>query len=156
MAVDVWYFAYGSNLDAERKEFRTGTIRKFQRVRAPGFRFAFNKAAGDGTCYANIVADDSHEVWGVIYLCSPEAMERMDGYEGVKGGHYERASIQVIREDGTVVEAVTYVAGPRYLVGEGKPQPDYLRRIVKGARAYGLPQEYINEVQALGTAQQVQ
>jgi hypothetical protein len=25
---DVWYFAYGSTLDAERKEFRTGSIRE--------------------------------------------------------------------------------------------------------------------------------
>ena len=148
---DVWYFAYGSNLDAEQKERRTKKIREVHRVQALGHRFAFNKDAGHGTCYANVVPDPASEVRGVVYRCSPETMDRMDGYEGVRDGHYQRASIRIIQEDGSELEAVTYVAGPRYLVPDGYPRPDYLRKIVDGARAYGLPEAYIKGIEALGT-----
>ena len=48
MGDDVWYFAYGSNLDPTRKERRTGQIReelddKPKRVRLQNYCFAFNK-----------------------------------------------------------------------------------------------------------------
>ena len=40
---DCWYFAYGSNLDVDRMQFRTGPMREARRVRLDGYRFAFNK-----------------------------------------------------------------------------------------------------------------
>jgi len=148
---DTWYFAYGSNLSVDQKMSRTGAIREARRCRLPGYRFAFNKrmAAGEGM-YANVVRDDAATVWGVAYLCDEEAVATLDRFEGVSLGHYRREQVQVVTDDGDVLEALTYVAGHRFVGEEGWPLPHYLRMIVDGARDHGLPEEYIRHVEELG------
>jgi len=149
MKVDQWYFAYGSNLFIDQKEKRTGRIRKSVRCRLPGFRFAFNKRGNGGQIYANIVPDDAAEVWGVVYLCNPKAIEEMDRYEGVASGHYERISVAVERQAGEKVEAITYIAGEDFVCEPGKPSKEYLLKIVSGARHHSLPDEYVAQIESL-------
>ena len=144
---DRWYFAYGSNLDIDQKERRTGEIREARRACLPGYRITFDKLGGDRTGKANITPDDTHVVWGVAYLCSGEALTKMDDYEGVAGGHYRRESVQVRCESDETLDAVTYVAREQYVGSPRPPAPDYLQRIVRGARNHGLPEEYIREIQ---------
>jgi cation transport regulator ChaC len=151
MTGDTWYFAYGSNLSVDQKEFRTGRIRRAVRCRLPGYRFAFNKRAAHGGVYANIVADATQEVWGVIYLCNRAAMDEMDRREGVAGGHYERRVVQVIDDAGENVEAVTYLAGASFVCEDGKPSAEYLQKIVTGGRHHGLPEEYVRGIEKLGS-----
>ncbi|NLX55748.1 MAG: gamma-glutamylcyclotransferase [Planctomycetaceae bacterium] len=146
---DRWYFAYGSNLFIDQKEQRTGHIRQQIRCRLPGFRFAFNKRGGRGQVFANIVPDDSAEVWGVAYLCDPKAMRLMDCHEGVAGGHYERVSVTVVRDGGEKMAAISYVAGEDYVCEAGRPCPKYLRKIIIGARQHALPEEYIAQIERL-------
>jgi len=145
--VDRWYFAYGSNLSIDQKERRTGRIREARRVCLLGHRIVFNKLGSDGTGKANINPDRTHAVWGVAYLCSPRALTEMDDYEGVAGGHYNRKTVQVRCESGEALEAVTYVAGERYVQSPISPTPKYLHQIVSGARNHGLPEDYIQEIQ---------
>lgn len=146
---DTWYFAYGSNLSKDRKQQRTGLIRSSRKVRLANYRLAFNKAANGGGVYANIVEQAGSEVWGVVYLCNPEAMAKLDLNEGVMGGHYEQVQITVEMEDGTRYEADTYVAGERFVVAEEKPTDEYFGFIVNGASEHGLPLEYIQNLKLL-------
>ena len=146
---DTWYFAYGSNLSKGRKEDRTDLIRCSLRARLKGYRLAFNKKATKGGVYANIVSKAESEVWGVIYLCDPEAMAELDRFEGVMGGHYERMPVTVELDDGTQQSAETYVAGSRYIGSDEKPSDDYLHYILTGANEHGLPIEYIEKIQKL-------
>ena len=146
---DCWYFAYGSNLFPEWKEDRTKTkIRQARRCRLVGYRLAFNKRGSDGYVRANIVPDPQGEVWGVIYLCSPQAMEKLDGCEGAPF-HYRRVPVEVITDRGEQVQAVTYQATAAWQCEEGFPQRDYAQLIVQGARYHGLPAEYIRQVRRL-------
>jgi len=149
---DTWYFAYGSNLLIDQKQWRTGTIRRATRCRLPGYRFALNKRAqsGDGV-YANIVPDESQIVWGVAYLCDDEAISELDGYEGVSGGHYRHYQVEVVTDAGDVLQAMTYVAGDDHVGDEGRPRADYLDTVLAGAYQHGLPEEYIATLEALGT-----
>jgi AIG2 family protein len=147
---DVWYFAYGSNLFIDQKECRTGTIRRAIPCRLPGYRFAFNKRGADGTAKANIIRDQSGEVWGVAYLCDPEAMRKMDANEGVDGGHYEHLTVEVTTREGETLRAVTYVAGSDYVVDGLSPSQGYRRKIVDGARHHGLPEDYVRCIGGLG------
>jgi gamma-glutamylcyclotransferase (GGCT)/AIG2-like uncharacterized protein YtfP len=149
MAGDTWYFAYGSNLAVDQKEQRTGRIRRAVRCRLPGYRFAFNKQGSSGQVYANIVPDETHEVWGVIYLCNRAAMREMDRFEGVSGGHYQRQAVQVIDDPGEKVAAITYVAGSKFVSEAGKPSEEYLQRILTGARHHGLPDDYVRDLEQL-------
>ena len=146
---DRWYFAYGSNLFVDRKEQRTGSIREAIRSRLSGYRFVFNKRAKEGPIYANIVPDESTSVWGVAYLCSPEAFRDMDKCEGVANGHYERIPVKVNQVSGQTVEAITYVAGEDFVCQPGKPSSEYLDMIIDGARHHEIPEEYIRMIEAL-------
>ena len=92
-AGDSWYFAYGSNLDIDQKELRTGMSRHAEVCRLPGYRFVFNKRGSNGQRFANIVPDRSADVWGVAYLCNRADMEEMDKFEGVGAGHYVRMAV---------------------------------------------------------------
>jgi gamma-glutamylcyclotransferase len=146
---DQWYFAYGSNLLVDQKEKRTGRIRQAVRSRLKGYRFAFNKRGGSGQIYANIAPDDTAEVWGIVYLCNPEAIRRMDQCEGVASGHYERIRVTVETDTGEKVDAITYVAGEDFICEPGKPSDQYLGTIISGARHHALPEEYVRTIEAL-------
>ncbi len=147
---DVWYFAYGSNLSKGRKQIRTGLIRRAIRAQLHGYRLAFNKEASDGGVFANIVPSADGVVFGVIYLCNPDAMAELDRREGVMAGHYQRTSVRVCLEDGTSCEAQTYVAGDHYTVPESHPESWYLDLILTGALEHGIPAEYIRQIAELG------
>jgi len=146
---DIFLFAYGSNLDPGQKENRTGPIREARRGRLLGYRLAFNKRASTGGVYANIVEQQDQEVWGVVYRCSPHAMRLMDNREGVSGGHYRRVDVTVQLEAGGVIEATTYVAGQQFLCTEGRPDPEYLDRLVRGALYHGLSETWIKTIRRL-------
>jgi|AP45_3_1055517.scaffolds.fasta_scaffold81290_2 gamma-glutamylcyclotransferase (GGCT)/AIG2-like uncharacterized protein YtfP len=147
---DVWYFAYGSNLDPYQKENRTGPIREAKRARLPNYRFAFNKIKNieEKTGYANVMPDDGAEVWGIIFRCTKETLDQMDKYEGAPK-HYRKEIVSVFTDEGDKCEAVTYVAQDGKKEDGLKPTSDYLERIVDGARHYNLPSEYINEIEKL-------
>lgn len=146
---DQWYFAYGSNLFIDQKEQRTGRIRQAVRCRLLGFRFAFNKRGNGGQTYANIVPDAAAEVWGVVYLCDPTAIQEMDRYEGAASGHYDRIPVTVEKDSGEKVQAITYVAGEDSVCDVSKPRPGYLFKIILGARHHSLPEEYVTEIERL-------
>jgi gamma-glutamylcyclotransferase (GGCT)/AIG2-like uncharacterized protein YtfP len=149
MTADYSYFAYGSNLDPKRKELRTGVIREALRAKLPGYRFVFNKLGTDGSGKANIVQDETSEVWGVVYRCSPKAMKILDRYEGAPD-HYRRHTVHVILESGKEREAIAYIACPKYLREGLKPTPTYLNHILEGARKHNISPDYIRAIELLG------
>ena len=144
---DQWYFAYGSNLDAKQMENRTGVVIKARHVRLKRYRMMFNKRGGDGTGKANIVWDPTGVVWGVIYRCTSDELNKMDPYEGVAGGHYRRLQVQVQSEDGEGIQATTYVAGNSFLDDSLVPSEQYLKTVLRGAREQGFPIDYIHEIE---------
>jgi gamma-glutamylcyclotransferase (GGCT)/AIG2-like uncharacterized protein YtfP len=144
---DSWYFAYGSNLDPDRKVYRTGQIREARVARLDGYDFAFNKRGDSGTGYANIVRQDAKTVWGVVYRCNPKALATLDRYEGVQSGHYRRTVVRVRCKRGGEVDAVTYIAGESFIDDSLVPSDDYLELVIRGARHHGLPDEYIRRIE---------
>jgi cation transport regulator ChaC len=93
--------------------------------------------------------DVDSEVWGVAYLCNPTAMEELDRFEGVAGGHYHRENVEVVTDAGEKLSAVAYVAGPRPLSEVGRPTKEYLELILKGAAYHRLPADYIRKIEQL-------
>ncbi|MBX7104580.1 MAG: gamma-glutamylcyclotransferase [Gemmataceae bacterium] len=146
MNSDVWYFAYGSNLWTDQKEERTGAIRTGEDrpriARLADYRFAFNKPSKKWKFVANIMPCPGEEVIGIVYRCDQATMKKMDNWEP----GYERQSVQVSLDDGKVVEAITYVAAAKNVTNDGHPSPEYLQKIVTGARQHGLPEKYIERV----------
>ena len=107
-----------------------------------GYRLRFNIPIGPGErAVANLEPDPGARTCGVLYLLTPEDCERLDRTEGVHLGIYRRTPVEVAGYDGGRVGAFTYRST---LTQEGrKPSARYLGLLVEGARAQGLPPEYV-------------
>jgi gamma-glutamylcyclotransferase len=150
-----WYFAYGSNMNAQRlfeERLKPEGVARGERIagRLDGWRLAFNKRARlpPGAGAGNIMPAMSEVVHGTLNLVPPRGFEILDRYEGVAGGHYERRIVPVVRADtGATIEAVTYVA---LLVGaELRPTRDYLGHLLAGRDL--LPAAYYERLGATPT-----
>ena len=145
MGKDLWYFAYGSNLDRSQKVARTGTIREGRVCKLPNFSLIFNKRSTKHGSAANIVAQVGSAVWGVAFRCDGEAIAKMNAWE--KG--YRQLGVIVEELSGGQLDAITYVAEPSSLSTNSSPSPAYVASILSGAKQWGLPAEYINSIRVL-------
>ena len=141
---EVWYFAYGANMD-------DNTFRIRRRIhplacrpgRVTGYRLRFNL---DGrpkgrSAPANLSPDPDAEVWGVLYRITRRDLMLLDATEGVPGRGYRHVEIETQDWNGRVIPAVTYMAQGKEI--DGKPSLRYITLIREGARAHGLPENYI-------------
>ena len=114
------------------------------RARLAGHRLAFNKRGRDGSAKANLVADPDPDagVWGVVWELATEALPELDPYEG----GYARVRVVVEAEDGAQLEVEAYVSDR--LTEDPVPYDWYLEHVLRGARAHGLPEEYVAWLEA--------
>ena len=139
---DLAYFAYGANMaEAVMTEHCPGHS-VLGVAELPGHRFAFSRrSVRTGTGVANVVADPTRSVWGVLY--EVDDLATLDAKEGA-GWAYDRCEVGVRLGDETVA-AVTYkVQTPER--AEVPPSDAYITGIVEAATARGLPAEYIDEL----------
>jgi gamma-glutamylcyclotransferase len=142
------YFAYASNMDPQTFRRRCSGARPLGRARLPGYQLAFNRYSRQrrgGS--ADVVEDASSTVWGVLYEVDEACIASMDRVEGVPTA-YRRQRVKILDSAGEPQEATTYVASP---TGDFLPSRSYLEVILRGARAYGLPPEYIAHLERLRT-----
>jgi gamma-glutamylcyclotransferase (GGCT)/AIG2-like uncharacterized protein YtfP len=142
------YFAYASNMDPKR--FRRLCPRGVfvGPARLPGHRLAFSRYSSQrrgGS--ADVVLDAESEVWGVLYEVSNADLDALDRSESVPAA-YRREEVVVEDGEGREREAVTYVANR---TGDFLPHRDYLKLIVQGAEARGLPPHYIGALRQIRT-----
>jgi gamma-glutamylcyclotransferase (GGCT)/AIG2-like uncharacterized protein YtfP len=140
------YFAYCTLLDeAEMRRFvstatagATGTI--------DGYRVVFGThGPGLETGGCNLEADPGHVIHGLLYDLSDDEFAQLDTISGVDRGLYQRIAVDVTTSDGQM-PAETYVipqSGGRFA-----PTTAYTQPIITGARALGLPLDYVAELEA--------
>ena len=150
-----WYFAYGSNMDADRlfeKRLKPEGITAGQRIggRLDGWRLTFDPMARaqPGAGAGNIVPALGEVVHGTLTDLPPDGFEVLDVHEGVAGGHYERRWVGVVRTDtGETVQAIVYVA---LKTGTGlRPTRAYLGFLLAGRDL--LPPDYWERLRATPT-----
>lgn len=139
-------FAYGSNLALARIEERIGKVAIVTIGRLAGHSLRFHKIGRDGSgkadAFATGRADD--EVWGVVYEMSAGAKRRLDRFEGL-GAQYLDAEVDVVTAAGSI-RAHVYRAHPLRIDETLLPFDWYHRFVVHGARAHGLPADYVAAV----------
>jgi gamma-glutamylcyclotransferase (GGCT)/AIG2-like uncharacterized protein YtfP len=148
----VRYFAYCTLLDREEMgKFcpgavagDTGTISGWR----VGFA-AYDRANNRGGC--QLIAEPGHEVYGILYELSDAEMTELDRISGVPDGFYQRIDVTVTTSDHQQIPAITYIIpNPE---GSFQPSATYTRPIKVGARAVGLPDDYVAELeQAISAA----
>jgi gamma-glutamylcyclotransferase len=144
----IWYFAYGSNLSKAQMLARTGFVGDVKICRLKNYRFIFNKRSFrvPGRVFANILPSPGDDVWGVAYACTQDMINTLDEYEYVHQENYMHHHIQVTTTEDETLSALTYVAGANFICKEGKPSVDYVSLILNGAKFYGLPDFYIENI----------
>jgi len=114
------------------------------RAELDGWRLAFNKESEDGSGKANIEESPGDSVFGVIYEIDETEKKHLDEKEG----KYDPIAVSVTLEDGSTEKALTYKSD--YKTGE-PPYEWYMKLVIGGAKAHGLPQEYIQTLESINT-----
>lgn len=151
-AIQLWYFAYGSNMDLERMERRlahsmpsrcSGTLR-YHRV-------AFNKRLSGGSGAANIVPSAGDCAYGILYPVIARDLDVLDAFEGIADGHYERRSVVVGAKVGDEPErpvvAFTYTGCSDRLDDSLRPTRTYIDHLLAGQEF--LPKLYVKGLRRL-------
>lgn len=154
------YFAYGSNLDPDQ-----------MRARCPGHvvvgmaglhdhRLVFPLYSNDWSGgVASVTLAHAQTVWGMLFELTDADVKSLDGYEQFKGpgdqhNLYDRehVTVEITRpDDGSIprrVRASTYLARAS---NASPPSRRYLEAILKGARHYRLPEDYVRELAKVPT-----
>ena len=137
------YFAYGSNLDPEQMQWRCPDAIALGPALLENWAWRIG-----GRGYATVSPSPGHHVWGGIWNLSDEDLRILDRYEGVAGGHYRREFVTVMAQN-QPVELLLYIEN---YDDHGSPRPDYLERIIAGARWFDLPHAWIANLTAIEAA----
>ena len=149
----IWYFAFGANMHdsafLERRgmrpiEWRAGRVRKYR------LRFNLEGRPRGKAAPANISPDMNAEVWGVLYQITRADLVCLDSTEGVPGRRYRHLWFEVEDNDGERLEAVTYIADGKET--DGSPSLRYITLLREGARAHGLPEQYLQFLENVSPA----
>lgn len=136
------YFTYGSFMDIDNLRKHTPSAEFVCKALIPNWEVQFNYYSKNymGGC-TGIEPALNKLVRGAVYEIPPDEMEHLDTVEGVPNGTYYRHPLMVVSEAGEPMLAHVYrTTNPR---GPFKPTKRYLKYMVDGAKALGLPQEYV-------------
>ena len=137
------YFAYGSNLSADRMLERVPSAVARAAARLPGWRLTTDKRGRDGSGKANLRQDARGEVWGAVYAIADEHWRALDAREA----GYARITVEVISSANERLRVFTYVS--ERLTRDPVPFGWYKRLVVDGARRHGLPRAWLDFLEAL-------
>ena len=146
----IYYFGYGSNLDEDYMRQWTPSLKFVSLARLPNFEIQFRKYSTDlEGGISSIIEKPGGMVQGVIYTIEKSEMEELDVLEDVPLGIYKRETFKVVSKNGTWYNADLYrVVNPK---GPFTPSVKYLGYMIKGAKAQGINQSWIDYLEALRT-----
>ncbi len=138
----LWYFAYGANLDRETLIERRGIVPTEATCAVlRGYELTFDQPGIPlmEPSFANLRPRANAEVHGVAYRLTASQLAALDVLEG--GGAYDHLDVQVEVSEGRALAAKTYAT--RDTQDGLFPSKRYLALLVRGARQHGLPDVWI-------------
>ena len=142
---EIFYFAYGSNLDTFQMEKRIGECIALERSHAEGYKLVFNVWSDNwGGWTANLKKTEasSDEAYGFLYLISNKQLKELTTrYERI-----EPTSISVRLESGLEQKNVKTYIWPKEELSHEPPEP-YKNAIIRGLTQHGYGPDVIEKVQ---------
>jgi len=132
----MYYFAYAANLNRKQMQERCPESKPVFLATLPNYKVVFTgwvRRWRGGT--ATIRLARGERVRGAVYEVTEKDLRRLDKYEGCPGD-YNRLKVTVFDEDGTSVEAVTYIRAKQR--EETLPSKEYASVIQQGYRDWGI------------------
>ena len=123
------YFAFGSNMSAQRMHERLGWSPSRSGAILLDYEMVFNKHSNDGG-KANIMSSPGNLVEGILYSVNEEDLFILDKYEGVAAKQYKRYDIEVRYNNKNSIAAVAYKALNTAKISA--PTKEYLNYILEG------------------------
>jgi gamma-glutamylcyclotransferase (GGCT)/AIG2-like uncharacterized protein YtfP len=147
-------FAYGSNMDpAQMRERCPESDLAWFVGEARGWRLCFPRESKKRKgSVGSIVKSPNDSVWGVVFAVTKRDLRRLDSYEGVPSGAYERDHVDILNSAGKNFTVWTYFAAPLSEGQEFLPHADYIMLYVRGAEYFGLPAGYIERLRNIKTS----
>lgn len=133
------YFAYGSNMSADRLIARVSEVEILGAARLPGHALYCDKHGGDGSAKFTVAAQTGSFVHGVLFRLPPSAREILDGFEGPG---YAAREVQLQTVDGFDT-ALTYQALAEWRDPSLLPFDWYVAYAVAGAEQHRLPSDWV-------------
>ncbi|MBU4501193.1 MAG: gamma-glutamylcyclotransferase [Nanoarchaeota archaeon] len=151
----VLYFAYGSNMLLSQigKRLKNPDLSPCCVVYAEDRTLIFpRKSDKQKGGVASIEEKKDDKVFGAVFEITDEELKKLDSFEGYKKGcknnRYEHREIELKKEDGTIIRAITYVANKK---GIYLPSQYYMNKIIRGATECKLPETYIQKLKRIKT-----
>ena len=148
MTARTLYFAYGSNMAPERLRSRVPSAELIGVGILVGHQLRFHKRGRNdhsGKCDVPHTGKAEDKVFGVLFSIQTDELAGLDTVEG-RGHGYERRTVKLLVGD-QVVEAQTYIATD--IDARLRPLDWYKEHVLRGARAAGLPPDYIALIEAV-------
>ncbi len=149
MSADLLYFSYGSNMSTRRLLARIAGAIPVGMARLSHHRLCFHKKShhdDSAKCDAFATGNPQDEVIGVAYEIEPQQLAVLDRFEGLGAG-YLRKRVSITLATGQTVQAHTYYATD--IDDRLKPLHWYKAHVLAGAREFGLPLDYIRQIEAV-------
>jgi hypothetical protein len=147
MQRELKYFAYGSNMHLFRLWQRVPSSAVIEAVELRGHVLRFHKRSPDGSGKCNILRTglETDRVIGILYRIVAWERQLLDQAEGLGSG-YDHAVLSVRGPSGGH-RAFAYIADPHYIDDTLKPYGWYKALVLTGARAHGLPADYVSGIE---------
>lgn len=140
----MYYFAYGSNMNKDWFKTRCPYAKPIAGpfyLENSQFIYDGESSQWNNKAVANIISRQNSKVWGGLYEILSNDLDNLDHHEGYPNNYGKGI---VIVKDKNKKE---YPAWVYYRVGqkEGLPSDDYKKCVLKGAKDFNLPEEYITK-----------
>jgi gamma-glutamylcyclotransferase (GGCT)/AIG2-like uncharacterized protein YtfP len=134
-SLQLYYFAYGSNMNWEQMRRRCPSAKFVCVASLKNYRFSIPRHSRLRNCgTANIFAETGSEVWGIVYDVSEQELAILDGFED--GYRRERMLVLASGDSQSSVEVLVYIAEKEDNVP--LPSSEYKQLIVAGARVQSM------------------
>ncbi len=111
-------------------------------------QFHMQSTDSSGKADAHKTDNPKDVVWGTVISISKADKIRLDGHENL-GSAYNEKEITVWLRDGLQTKAWVYVACGNRIKAHLKPYCWYHRYVLEGAKENGLPNEYVQAIEAV-------
>lgn len=132
------HFAYGANMHRVIMRRHAPAAVPIGVAELPNHRFCIT---ADG--YASIAPEHARKVHGVVWRVTPRDRAALDAWENVAGGLYRCETVAVDTATGRR-HALAYIARRR---PSGPPKRGYMEIVVKAARGWEFPEDYIADLE---------
>lgn len=140
--INMYYFAYGSNMNHQQMKNRCPNSRFTKRAILERHKFVYDGYARTRNgAVANVIGTGRKDdiVWGGLFKINEDNRSALDCYEGYPIA-YDRKEVRVKDDEGNCYTAIVYFRAGR---PKSKPSEDYRNIVIQGAKDCNLPEEYI-------------